>query len=156
MAEQDQVARIRAYLEQHRQTYDRDTLRNKLLSDGHDRQAVDLAVAQVYGFDVPPSPTPPQKLPASNLKFILAIVGIFLFNYLALPLIVGFLTQTLGDSLILLGVAALALEIVAGFALRRRDPQLARGIRWGLVATAVPLVGLALLFGACLAVLGSF
>ena len=58
MADSENVARIRAYLEQHRQTYDKQALRTKLLNDGHDPAAVELALAQVYGFEVAPGPAP--------------------------------------------------------------------------------------------------
>ena len=78
MADSQQVARIRDYLEQHRQTYDRDALRQQLLADGHPAEAVDLAIAQVYGVQV----TGPVQQPArdTRAKLALVILGTLLVN----------------------------------------------------------------------------
>ncbi len=49
MADPQEVMRIRVYLHQHRYRYGQDALRRKVLEDGHDPRAVELAMAQVYG-----------------------------------------------------------------------------------------------------------
>lgn len=152
MADDATVARIRAYLEQHRYTYERDVLRQKLIDDGAPPQAVDLAIAQVYGFDVQGTSTPAAT--SNVLTIVLLGFGVFLLNYAA-----SFLTLAAsnGSEYALIVPAVLALgELVAAIVLWRRRPPIARGLAWGLAGSLIPLVLLALLFGICIALLGGF
>ena len=154
------VERIREYLERLRNTYTQSALRQGLLADGHDPEAVDLAMAQVFGLQVA-GPEQPAQPPATG-RIALIIIATFLFNYIALPVIAGGISsvaESVGGldvfsitALLVFGV--LVAEVVAYFVLRRRNRTLARGIGWGIVATLVPLAGLLLLFGVCLAIIG--
>lgn len=156
MADPEHVARIRAYLQQHGGTYEQEALRAKLLEDGHDPEAVELALAQTYGFEVAPSSPPAGG--NTTTRLLLAITATLLFNYLLLPILVLLLLQIGGssDATFLAGgivpvLLALVAEIVAAIALRRTRPAVARGIGWGILISLIPVAGLALLFGACVA-----
>jgi hypothetical protein len=158
MADPEDVARIRAYLQQHKETYEQQALRAKLLEDGHDPQAVELALAQTYGFQVAPS-TPPVGGNTTG-RLLLVITGTLLFNYVVLPIIVVLLLQVgaTDATSFFLGaivptVLALVVEVGAALALRRTRPVVARGIGWGILISLIPVAGLALLFGACVALL---
>ncbi len=159
MADPEHVARVRSYLEEHRGTYERQALHAKLLEDGHDPEAVELALAQTYGFEVAPSSPPP---PAGNTTtgLLLAITGTLLFNYVLLPILIVVLLRFVvadPDGFFIGGVVpavlALVVEIVAAVALRGSRPAVARGIGWGILISLIPVAGLALLFGACVALL---
>jgi hypothetical protein len=152
MADPQQVVRIRDYLEQHRQTYDRDTLRQKLLADGHPAEAVDLAMAQVYGVQITGSV--PRAPGTSRKKLALALVGVFFFNYLAVPAILSALPDIFGSYTLLAFPLVVVLEILAAVLLRKRDRSLARGFGWGVVATLAPIVVGVALVGICIAVYG--
>jgi hypothetical protein len=166
LAEPDDTARIRAYLEQHRATYDRAALRAKLLEDGHDAESVDLAMAQVYGFEVTPPGSPPSSPPVDDTRkrVILIAVGTFLANYSILPAlaigVVGtgnFAGSSFLSAFSVVGVVPLVLllEGLAVLLLRRRNATWSRGLGWGLVVSLIPLIGLALLFGICVALIST-
>lgn len=144
------VDRIRAYLEQHKQTYTREALRSRLIEDGHNPQAVDLAIAQAYGFQVSSTSPPPG---VNRTRLILTIAGVFLFNYVVWAILIA-LTINSSAAGFWAVPALLILEGIAAAALRRRDRTLSRGLTWGIGLTVLPLVTLALLFGICLAILG--
>jgi hypothetical protein len=149
----DSVARIRAYLEQHKQTYTREALQRKLLEDGHNPQAVDLALAQAYGFQVAAGSAPPQ----SQIKtVILTALGLFVLNYVVWAIIAALTIDSsfgLGLSLI---AGSVLLEVAAAVALRSRNRGVSRGLAWGIAMSLLPIVALALLFGICLALIGGF
>ncbi|HEY0603086.1 MAG TPA: hypothetical protein VGD58_09255 [Herpetosiphonaceae bacterium] len=148
------VDRIRAYLEQHKQTYTREALRDRLIQDGHNPQAVDLAIAQAYGFQVSSTTAPPET---NRTRFVLTIVGVFLLNYIiwTILFVVGINNSEIGFAIVLWAVPIMLLvEGMAATVLRRRDRTLSRGLSWGIGLTVLPLVTLGLLFGICLAVLG--
>lgn len=154
MSDAEYVARIRAYLEQHRATYDREALRQKLLADGHPPQAIELAMAQVYGFQVQNTAPTVQRDPA--LPLILTLIGIFLLNYVLIGLVVGLEINRGGDGGILwLLLLLIPIEVGAAIVVRRRNRPVGRGIIWGLVASLVPILGAVLLFGICLALIYS-
>lgn len=144
------VDRIRAYLEQHKQTYTREALRERLIQDGHNPQAIDLAIAQAYGFQVSTTPAPPET---NRTQFILTIVGVFFFNYIVWAILFALTIETNAAGLWAIPVM-LIVEGIAAAALRRRNRTLSRGLSWGIGLTVLPLVTLALLFGICLAILG--
>jgi hypothetical protein len=144
------VERMRAYLEQHKQTYTQEALRRKLIEDGHNPETVDLAIAQAYGFQV--SGTPP--LPEYDRRTVALIsAGVFLFNYAVWTVAVIFTVQGSGPGF---GVipALLIPETVAAVVLRRRNLSVARGLAWGIGVSLLPIILLALLFGICLVVIG--
>jgi hypothetical protein len=88
----------------------------------------------------------------------LVAAGVFLVNFLVLPLVIGLLAQqvnvgALGNFLIGstgLVVLALVVESVAAAITRRRDPVLSRGLTWGVLLTLLPIVGGVLLVGVCI------
>jgi hypothetical protein len=150
----DAVARIRAYLEQHKHTYTRDALQLKLLEDGHDPHTVDLALAQTYGFEVATTGTPPQQSQITTV--ILTAMALFVLNYMLWGVIGAFTVDSrfgLGLSLI---AGTVVLEIATAIALRSRNRAVSRGLAWGIAISLLPVVALALLFGICLAIIGGF
>ncbi len=158
MPDPDDIARIRAYLREHGTTYERDALRTRLIADGHSPETVDLAIAQEYGFVVTGTAPP---APSNRGRIILVAIGIFLVNFVVLPLAIGLVAQQVnvaafGNFLIGsigLVVLALVVESVAAAITRRRDPLLSRGLTWGVLLTLLPVVGGVLLVGICIIVL---
>ncbi len=86
----ESVARIRAYLERHRSVYNADALRRKLLADGHDRKAVDQAMAQVFGEKALPLAQRSRFYTGWERRDWLIFAGILLFNGLVLPALVAY------------------------------------------------------------------
>jgi hypothetical protein len=162
MPDSEQVARIRAYLEQHRQTYEREALRQKLLADGHDPQAVDLAMAQVFGLQIAPAPSS-GGFRLGRPGYILLIVCTALLNILILPAAVVLMLRlggNLSGTSLLVGSLAplmvvLLLETLAILFLRGRSPQVARGLVLGLGTSLALVVPMVLLLGGCVALISS-
>lgn len=154
MGDSEQLARLRAYLEQHRATYTQEALRKQLLADGQPAQQVDLAIAQVYGFAVPGTTAAPAP-PAQTTRIILIAAATFLVNYLGIPLLLWGLAQIRNDAALLLAFAPLLVELGAAIGLWRRNRTVARGLAWALAASLLPLGAAVLLFGICLALLGT-
>jgi hypothetical protein len=160
MTDSDRVARIRAFLEQHRDTYDRDALRQQLIADGHAPQDIDLAMAQVYGLQVAPQSLPAVERDASfnTTQFALVIIGTMVLNAVLLcgalaaaansELSGTSLTTLLGTSLLL----PLLAEGGAAWALRQRNRAVSRGLMWGVIASIGLLLLGILLIGACIAI----
>jgi hypothetical protein len=155
MADPEYVARIRAYLEEHRHAYDRDALRQKLLADGHSAEAVDLASAQVYGFQVGTAAAP---APRSNTPgFLSSLLGVLALNFVGLPILLTLLGRITGFGLainLLIMLLALVGEGVVAGVLWRRNQPVARGLAWGVAGSLAPLLLLLVLFGICLALIG--
>jgi hypothetical protein len=159
MADSQETAHIRAYLEQHRATYDREALRQKLLADGHNREAVELAMAQVYGLQVAPQPAPASGSTVS--RYWLLILGVVLLNVMLLPasIVVTVNSELAQTALALLAgglapvIVVLLLETGAILYWRRTRPQLSRALLIGVGASLGMVVPLALLFGACVALI---
>lgn len=153
-ARPDSVARIRAYLEQHKQTYTREALQRKLLEDGHDPQAVDLALAQAYGFEVAATGAPPPQ--SRTQTIVLTALGIFVLNYVLWALISALTIDSNFETGLALIAGMVAVEVAAAVALRSRNRAVSRGLAWGIALSLLPVVALALLFGICLALIGGF
>ncbi len=155
MPDPDDIARIHAYLREHGATYERDALRTRLIDDGHSPETVDLAIAQEYGFAVTGAA---PSAPSNRRRIILVAIGVFLVNFVVLPLVIGLLAQQVNAAAFgnfLIGsiglvVLALAVESVAAVITRRRDPVLSRGLTWGVLLTLLPIVGGVLLVGVCI------
>ncbi len=101
MADPAEVARIRAFLEQHRQTYHRSALHAKLLDEGHDPSAIEEALAQVYGAPTPPAPARSQlegwstaEVGIATASAIVGCLGTALLAILIIGGIVVFLRGT--------------------------------------------------------------
>jgi hypothetical protein len=136
VADPENVAHIRSYLEQHKATYDREALRAKLLADGHDAIAVDQALAEVYGAaNQPPRPVSRNTL----LLTVLVVIGTVLLNS-------GICIVSLRSTGVLGGLVPLllgfALEAVAAIVLWRRRPAVARGFVWGIGVSVLIVAGL--------------
>lgn len=160
MADHDRIAHIRAYLEQHGDTYDRDALRQRLLADGHDPEAVDLAMAQVYGLQVTPQPAPgiDQGSSYNTTLFVVVMIGTVVLNII-LFCSAGSITARgfLEDQALTLAVglgllSPLVIEGVASLLMRRRNAAVSRGLMWGAIATAVVLMLAVLLIGVCIVI----
>ncbi|HSH77239.1 MAG TPA: hypothetical protein VLA19_01755 [Herpetosiphonaceae bacterium] len=87
---QERVARIRAYLDQHRSVYNADALRRKLLADGHERREVDQAMAQVFGANALPLARRPRFYARWARREWITFAGMLLFNGLVLPALVAY------------------------------------------------------------------
>ena len=135
MADPSEIERIRAYLEQHRNTYDGDALGNNLLADGHDPEAIEQAMAQVYAEQQGP---PASQAASMTAVTLLAGVGTVLLNgglclagYRFIPSS-GFVSNVLGALVSILAIAYFT----------HRQPAVARGVRWGCAIWALIVVGI--------------
>lgn len=155
MTEPEEIAQIRAYLEEHRITYDREALRRQLLADGYSPYTVDLAITQVYSSaDVPPA----ARLSGSPLLlYSLIVIGILFVNVLMLPALLKYVYEAQGwwppwappYQVILLVVPA---EWLLGWMLRRLAAP--RWLWQGLHrAVLLYVVLLPVWIGVCIAVL---
>lgn len=131
MADPEAVAHVRAYLEQHRATYTRDALRKQLLADGHDPQAVDQALAEVY-FAPENAPPNPIQRKSNILVILLVVVGTVLLN-------ASLCVVTINTNWLFL-LAGLVLEVIAIVYFWRSRPSAARGILWGILASVLLVV----------------
>ena len=146
------VERIRAYLEQHRDRYDREALRRQLLTDGQSREAVDLAIAQVFGLQVTAAPNA-TPVKTGTRTVVLTFLGLTLLNLVAATGL-GYIA-TDADQLALAlvpGLLLIGLEIAAMVYYRPRNRPRSRGIMWALII-ALPFVAFGLLLGWCVALL---
>jgi hypothetical protein len=148
------VERIRNYLEQHRDTYDRDALRRKLLNDGQPAQAVDLAIAQVYGLHVTAAQAPVEPAP-SRRPFLLTLLGVLLLNFVASCTLTTILFSSgfaAPGAFLLAALIPLELAIMAYF--WRRNHPVARGFMWALIGS-LPVIAMGLLLGFCVAIISA-
>jgi len=153
MADLEETARIRAYLEKHRATYDRAALRRKLLANGFTASAVDQAMTEVYG-EAGLAPSGPVS-GGKPVPYYLLVAGILFVNVLVLPALLKYAYEAWSPysppySVILqLGVP---LELVLAWALRRFA---APAWLWQAIFRAVLLyvVLLPVWIGVCIAVL---
>ncbi len=150
-----EVERIRSYLEQHRDTYDREALRRKLLNDGLAPQAVDLAFAQVYGLTIPAAEVPPDPQ-ANRRPFLVTLFGVLLLNFVAGCTFSGiiFTLQAFNPSMFLLA-ALIPLEMAIMAYFWRRNHPVARGFMWALIGS-LPVVAMGLLLGFCIGIVSSY
>ena len=148
MADPEDVAPIRAYIEQHSKTYNRESLRRNLIRDGHDPQAVDTALEQAYGSG---AGVPTAQASRAGLYFFLAILAGVAIHAVLVFVVIMLVVNGPSDGWLwpIIGLPVLG-ELVAIVVLWRRNTRIARGLAWGL---AVPLIVTALLFGACLAII---
>lgn len=135
MEDQDEIARIRAYFQQHQATYNRDVLRQKLIEDGYDEQDVDAVLGEM---------PMPQRAATTGISawmalvLMLTIVGVVILNSS-----VCITTSANGD---LLPITLLTTaELVALFVLWRRGSPLATSLLIGLFLWGIPTVILILI-----------
>ena len=133
----EQIARIRAYLQRHRDTYDRDALRRQLLDDGYSAEEIDAAMAEVYGDEraATVSSSTMLALPAVIFGILVLNAGACIISALSdglIPLNIGFAPL----------VTTLVLEGVVVALLWTRRPVLARSIMWGLIIWLILTVAL--------------
>ncbi len=150
-----EVERMRSYLEQHRNIYDREALRRKLLSDGHAPQAIELALAQVYGLTVAAADAPHD--PASSRgPFLVSLFGVLLLNFVAgCTLATIFFNSGLPTPSIFLMGALIPLEAAMMAYFWRRNRPVARGFMWALIGS-LPIVAMGLLLGFFIAIASSY
>ena len=94
MTEPEEVARIRAYLEQHRATYDREALRRKLVAEGSTPEAVDQAMTEAYG-SADNASGPPVFGGQPRLYYLL-IISILVVKVLVLPALLKYVYEAKG------------------------------------------------------------
>lgn len=135
MGDADQLARARAYIELHQQTYTEQALRRKLLDEGFDPQIVDRALAEIAAERraVPISPRRTAGVVG------LAAAGTTLVDSAAC---IGALNQGFGLTPILIGVALQIAAIVALWSGRR---PIAQGMLIGMVVWMLGTILLILL-----------
>lgn len=167
MTDADRIARIRAYLDQNRDTYTRAALRQRLVADGHPLADIDEAMVQVYGAQVEASPadTPASvsqisESPSTTSVVLIGLAFAMLNSLLACVVVFSAISGVAGISSSLLGVLGipvlvlLLLEGGLAFGIRDRNPTLSRGLVWGIILSLAFVVLGGLLFGVCLALLG--
>jgi len=158
MHDEELIARIRSYLEQHRDTYTVDALRAKLVSEGLPPDAVDLAIAQVFpnAYGAPglaAGTAAPARKKWSFLTILGLIAGSAIFNA-ALVFGGGWLmivNDVLVVPVLIVGTMILVAEIVGAVLVSRRNASVTLGLVLGIVATPI-LVSLVLL-GTCIALI---
>lgn len=149
-----EVQQIRSYLEQHRDTYDREALRRKLLSDGHSPQAVDLAFAQAYGLPVNAAQAPSDP-PENRAPFLATLFGVLLLNFVASCLLTTIMfTNNVPPENALLMAVLIPLELAIMAYFWRRNRPVARGFMWALIGS-LPVVAMGLLLGFCVAIINA-
>ena len=94
MTAPEELAQIRAYLEQHRATYDREALRRKLLADGSTPAVVDLAITQVYG--AADSTSDASGVGKKPRRYYLLVIGILVVKVLVLPALLIYVYEAKG------------------------------------------------------------
>lgn len=127
MTDQDRLAQIRAmrdYIEQHRATMDRETIRQHVLAEGHDPETIRIALYLVYGPRLPPS----EVWEVVVVCLSTVVLNIIVWVILAPPPIVPLLATMLSFVL---------LESVAALVLWRRNRTVARGLLCGGIMTLV-------------------
>lgn len=149
----EQVARIRVYLERYRDVYNVDALRRKLLADGHNRRAVDAAVAEIFGQNALPLARRERFFARWERQDWLIFWGALLFNLLVLPAILAATSRgtfSSGQALVnaLLTPLIVLGELVLAGVIRRRFPAL-HGVFW---ASLLYFATFPIALGTCIAI----
>ena len=159
MTEPDRIARIRAYVERHRNTYHRDALRRWLIAEGYTAEDVDQVMAEVYA-DEAENMAASEKLRSISLSNAVAVLNM-VFMCFALYIVVPFFVSEpfAGDYRLLLGgfilsVLPLVIEGAAAWILRNRNPTVSYGLKWGAILSATWVAFGVLLVGICVATSG--
>ena len=156
MVDPVEVARIRTYLEQHLQTYHWEALRDKLVAEGHDPEAVELALAQIETVRTATQAEQAARAHVASLVPAIVLVNLVLFGcvmpYLSVPVALGHATAERVTKVLWWGLAPiLAGEILVIAVLFLRRSPLARP----LLSALLPSLALALLlFGSCVIAFG--
>lgn len=128
MSDPEEVARIVAYLQRNRYTYQRSVLHEKLLADGHAPAAIEEAMRLVYGAEASTSAWPEFR--ASRVLIGLACYGMLNLALFALMMAtVASIVEPYGSWLVALVFALIVGGIV--FAVWRRQRDLAVGLLIG-------------------------
>lgn len=132
MAEQDQQARIRAYLAQHQTTYERPALRQKLIDDGYDPALIDAALAEL---DATTTGRPAYRFSAGSVY--LGLIAFGLLNFLTSTFALGGLMD-MGVNVLYPALIFIAITLaLSGLAFWLRRPNLAAGLLAGYVIMTV-------------------
>ena len=157
MYDEQLIARIREYLRQNQGQFTFEALRERLISEGVDPAAIDVAAAQlrsegrpVYGAPPYGAPLPqPPKRKGSLGRVLLVTAGVVLLNLAVGAL--GFWGAALSGSAVLLEILVplvLAAEIAGAVVYFKKRVDVSIGLMIAIVAT--PIVVFALLLGACI------
>ncbi|HSH77960.1 MAG TPA: hypothetical protein VLA19_05430 [Herpetosiphonaceae bacterium] len=151
MADSVEVARIRAYLETHLKHYHWEALRDKLIAEGHDPEAVELALTQVEPARAAIATEHTARTRVATLATVLTVINVVAFGcfmpYVGVSLVVGPPAADRAARVLWWGLAPiLAGQIIALAVLFLRKSPLARP----LLSALLPSLALALLlFGSC-------
>jgi hypothetical protein len=157
MYDEQLLARIREYLRQNQGRFTFEALRQKLIAEGVEPAAIDVAAAQlrsegqpVYGTPPYGAPLPqPSKRKAHLGRVLLVAAGVVLLNFVVGAL--GFwaiLASGIPFLLEILAPLLLAAEIAGAIIYFKKNLNVSVGLMVAIVAT--PVVAFALLLGACL------
>jgi hypothetical protein len=157
MYDEQLLARIRAYLRQNQGRYTYEALRRKLISEGVEPAAIDIATAEIgpqaapvvaappYGAPIPQPPT--RKAGLGRILLVATVVVVL--NILGG--VVGFYGMIeANNGYVFLAIAGLlfAAEVAGAIVYFRKNQNVSVGLMLAIVAT--PVVVFALLLGACL------
>lgn len=154
MADSVEVARIRAYLETHLKHYHWEALRDKLIAEGHDQEAVELALTQVEPARAAIAAIATEhtaRTRVATLASVLTVINVVAFGcfipYVGVSLAIGPPAADSAARVLWWGLAPiLAGQIIALAILFLRKSPLARP----LLSALLPSLALALLlFGSC-------
>lgn len=136
MADPSEVARIRAYLEQHKNTYTREALHEKLRADGADPAAIEAALAQLEAERTATNGQRRRFNPALAYVGLVTFVPLNVFLFFGVGLLTSSLTS--GPLAIIPPVAfALAVLLVVGLAYWRRWYSFAAGLIVGYALMSI-------------------
>ncbi|NJN16119.1 MAG: hypothetical protein HC822_07470 [Oscillochloris sp.] len=154
------IARARAYIEANRDRYELEALRGTLVQSGYADDVIAAALTQIGPVKQPrrkrnPGDGPPPTWPFGLLVMVANYVAISLFLTLEVAVVTNGIIFGIGTLLVLGG------ETVAWFVLRRGPRErlgriLVQGALFTVLLTFGSVAILALLIGACLAVIGAF
>jgi hypothetical protein len=139
------IERIKEIIGEQPQPIDRDALRRALTAENHDPRAIDLALAQIYGYEVEGIPFQSGTPPMSSVVIVLvALTIIFANSILIVALVAAMLNVLSRYSYALMPVAimvpfvsVLGIEGAMLPRLQRRDPARALGLAFGMGVSVV-------------------
>lgn len=151
MADPVEVARIRAYLAQHLTQYHWEALRDKLIREGHDPEAVERALSEIDAVRTATTAAQTARARVAALAPALTLVNLVLFGCfmpsVSVPVALGHATSERVTKVLWWGLAPiLAGQVITIGVLFARRSALARP----LLSALLPSLALALLlFGGC-------
>ena len=158
MYDEQLIARIREYLRQNQGQFTFEALRQRLISEGVDPAAIDIAAVELgsdgtpAAYGAPPygPPVAPQATKFRWGRMLLVTSGVVVANIVAGCASLYFGGIQMGDGTLFMAVAVLffVAELGGGIYLFSRNRAVSVGLIVAIVAT--PVVVFALLLGACI------